>query len=283
MILSKKLLVCSLICLGACTFSKKEKAEAADSTKTDSVAALAVSSEGGVAFDIESSVASQDLNIFGKNESVVYWMSKLYAPDHLTSKTDTVSAYQIKSVELIDNEYSNAEGKCVSRPVVLVLRYLNTTAEEFFDVHFVSNKNDFLSERVTYEGTIAQTEGTVSLSNDYKLSENCSALTVMRSYEGGDIDLGRTKEISLFISTESGMVSVFDLTLEHTSVRDYEVSGDENKNSTSEIREFEILNKKSNNLRDIAVHTTVRKDGEVTEETNSVFRFDGEKYSEHKN
>lgn len=283
MILAKKLLVCGFICLTACTSSKKETDESADSTKTDSVTAQAVSSEGGVAFDVEVSVASQDLVIFGKSESVVYWLSKLYAPDHLVGKADTVSAYQIKSVELIDNEYSNAEGKCVSRPVVLVLRYLNTTAEEFFDVHFVTNKNDFISERVTYDGTIAQTEGAVSLSNDYKLSENCSALAVLRSYEGGDIDLGRSKEISLFISTDSGMVSVFDLVLEHTSVRDYEVSGDENKNSESEIREFEILNKKSNNLRDIKVHTTIRKDGEVTEETNSVFRFDGEKYSEHKN
>lgn len=244
----------------------------------DSVVGNSISTEEGLAFDVDPSIKSQELTIFEKTEAATYWLEKIYSPDHLVkSKTDTVK-YMIKSVELTDGDYTNAKGKCVSRPVLFVLR--EKDGEEFYDVHFLNNNDDSFSEKVTYDGTQQQTDGSVSLSTDYKLADDCPTLAVIRSYSGGDIDYGRMREISLFISTESGMVSVFDLVLEDMLAREYEVTGDENKNSTLETSDFEILDKKTNGLRDIKAHTIIKKEGEVTEEKDVFFHFNGEKYVE---
>jgi hypothetical protein len=163
-------------------------------------------------------------------------------------------------------------------PILLVLRIKD--GEEHYDVNFLTHGDDILPDRITYDGSIAQTTGSVSLSTDYKLTDDCPTLAIVRSYSGGDIDYGRMREISLFISREPGMVSVFDLVLEDMLAREYEVTGDENKNSTSEIRDIEILDKKTNGLRDIKIHTTIKKEGEVTEEKDTLFHFNGEKYAE---
>lgn len=285
MISPRNFMIC-LVCLAACTSPKKEAVEEEPTEQKDSIETETPRlshhdtgpSKAGLTFDIDSSVYSLELKIFGKTESIPFWMSKFYAQDRLVkSKTDTPS-YSIKSVVLTEDEYSNVKGECIKRPVLMVQRVLS--GEEYYDIHFLTNDSDIISEKVTYDGSIAQSTGSVSLSNDFKLTKKCPALAIVREYEGGDIDYGRMKEISFFIVTESGMESVFDLVREYTLAKDYEVTGDEKKNSTSEVRDFEILRAKTNNFYDIKVHTTTKKDGKVTEETNTIFRFDGEKYSD---
>lgn len=282
MISPKNLLIC-LFYLAACTAPKKETTDDADSTVVEAPKSARYeprSSEDGLTFNIDSSIESQELTIFGKSETIPYWVSKFYSQDHLTQNNNDIPNYSIKSVDLTEDEYSNAKGECVSRLILVVLRVLS--GEEYYDIHFLTNDNDIYSEKVTYDGTIAQSTGSVSISTDYKLSEKCPVLAIMREYEGGDIDYGRMKEISFFVASETGMESVFDLVREYTLAKDYEVTGDESKNSASEIRDFEILKTKTNNFLDINVHTTRKKNGEVTEEKDALFRFDGEKYSEER-
>lgn len=284
MIFARNLLVC-LVYLAACASPKKETAEES-AQEGDSVEAEISkaarhqprSSENGLTFEIDSTIYSQELTIFGKSESIPFWMSKFYSQDRLIKNQNDTPSYSIRSVELIENEYSDSKGECMNRPVLVVQRILS--GEEYYDIHFITNDPDIYSDKVTYDGTIAQSTGSVSLSTDFRLSKKCPVLAIVREYEGGDIDYGRMKEISFFIVTESGMESVFDLVREYTLARDYEVTGDENKNSNAEIRDFEILRTKTNNFYDIKVHTTTKKDGKVTEETDTIFRFDGEKYSD---
>jgi hypothetical protein len=275
-----------LVCLAACSSPKNETADVGDSTKVDSVhATSAASASDASTFDVDPSIESNDLTLFGKKESIVYWMKKIYSPDQLVNrKTDTLSGplYVIKSVELIDNKYTDANGKCVSQPILLVLRNVVMSGEEYFDVHFISDSENILMQKETFDGSMGQSTGSVSLSDDYKLSENCPALTVTESYDGGDIGRVITKGISFFIASEGGMKRVLDLTLEETQ-EEFRSSAEEEEKSTSEIRDFEILSKKTNGLFDVKVHTTNKKNKEVTEESNSVFRFDGEKYIEQKN
>jgi len=283
MIYSKNFLIYGLLCLAACSSPKKETTEEAESAQADSIASEVTAlsdTEGGSTFDIDPSLAGESLTIFGKSGPVIHWLNKLYHPDHWINLDTGAASYKIKSADLTEEEYSTKDGKCVKRSVLLVQREM--PGEEYYDVHFLFEdaEGNLSSEKVTYDGDIAQSTGSVSLSNDYKLFKDCPALAVVSSSEGGDIDFGRSKEIALFIATETGMVQVFDLVQEHLLAREYEVTGDENKNSESETRDFEILDKKTNGLLDIKVHTTIRKDGEVTEEKDTIFRFNGGKYVE---
>ena len=271
--------------LASCTSQKKETTDG-DREPEDSIV-LETSKKssyesgpptGGLTFAIDSSLVSKELTIFGKSESILHWISKLYVQDRFTKSKNDTPNYSIKSVELTEKEYSDVKGDCVSRPVLLVQRVLS--GEEYYDIHFLTNDSDIYSEKVTYDGSIAQSTGSVSLSTDFKLTKKCPVLAIVREYEGGDIDYGRMKEISFFVVSESGMESVFDLVREYTLAKEYEVTGDENKNSTSETRDFEILRAKTNNFYDIKVHTTSKKDGKIIEEKDAIFRFDGEKYSD---
>jgi hypothetical protein len=68
--------------------------------------------------------------------------------------------------------------------------------------------------------------------------------------------------------------------LEDTDVSEYEVTGDENKNATSELRDFELLPEKTNGLHDIRVTYQLKTNGELTTESETIYRFDGKKYSD---
>jgi hypothetical protein len=283
MISSKNFLIYGLLCLGSCSSPKKETTEVADSTKTDSTASevIAVSNdEVGSTFDIDPTLSGQSFTIYGKSGPIIYWLNKIYRPDHWINLDTGAANYKIKSADLTEDEYSNKEGRCVKRSVLLVQREM--PGEQYYDLHFLYEDADgnLSSEKVTFDGDIAQSTGSISLSADYKLSKDCPTLAVLSSSEGGDIDFGRSKEIAFFIATETGMVQMFDLVQDHLLAREYEVTGDENKNSESETRDFKILDKKTNGLFDIKVHTVKKKDGEITEEKDSIFRFNGEKYSE---
>jgi hypothetical protein len=275
------------ICLGlltACAAPQKESALEADTPDSPAVdlprAAhhLPRVMEDGLTFDVDSAIVSKELTIFGKSETIPYWMSKFYSQDRFVRSKEDTPSYSIKSVDLTEDEYVDIKGECAKRPVLVTQRVLS--GEEYYDIHFLTDDHDVSSEKVTYDGTIAQSTGSVSLSTDYKLSGKCPTLAIMREYEGGDIDYGRMKEISFFIVSETGMESVFDLVTEYTLAKEYEVTGDENKNSTSEIRDFTILKTKTNNFFDIKVHATNKKDGKIVEEKDTLFRFDGEKYSD---
>ncbi|HTH57505.1 MAG TPA: hypothetical protein VL728_15750 [Cyclobacteriaceae bacterium] len=289
MISSRNLVIC-VVYLAACASPQKESAEVSDSEDSATTADAPRSTrhkptedENGLTYDIDSSLEPQELTIFGKTEAVSYWISKFYSQDHrINSKIDTLGApgYLIKSVEMTEREYSDVKGQCVSRPVLLILRDIIMSGEEYYDIHFLTNDQGVSSEKVTYDGSIAQSTGSVSLSADFKLTKKCPTLAIIREYEGGDIDFGRMKEISFFVVSDAGMESVFDLVREYTLAKEYEVTGDENKNSTSEVRDFEILKTKTNDFFDIKVHATNKKDGEIVEEKETIFRFDGEKYSD---
>jgi hypothetical protein len=212
---------------------------------------------------------------------MIYWLNNLYSPDHhIIDPMDSLDAlWVIKSVELVDNDFSDLGGKCINRPVLLVTRFIRSTAEEYYDVHFITKGSDISSEKVTFDGDIAQTSASISLSTDYKLSDRCPVLTVISDSEGGDIGTVKMRDISFFVSTEAGMTLVLNLILEETQA-EYRASPQDEEKSTSKIRDFEILSKKSNGLYDIKVHLTSKKDGEVIKEEDTIFRFNGEKYSE---
>lgn len=285
MISPRNLWIC-LVYLAACSSPQKEAAEEVDSAAVVDANTEAPRSvrhrprigENGLTFDVDSTLNSKELTIFGKSETVPYWIAKFYSQDRFVKSKNDTPSYSIKSVELTEDEYVDLKGECAKRPVLVAQRVL--FGEEYYDIHFLSGDQDVSSEKVTYDGSIAQSTGSVSLSTEYKLTKKCPALAILREYEGGDIDYGRMKEISFFVVTESGMESVFDLVQEYTLAKDYEVTGDETKNATSEIRDFEILKTKTNNFFDIKVHATNKKDGKVVEEKETVFRSDGEKYSD---
>jgi hypothetical protein len=92
MISLKNFLIYGLLCLAACSSPKKETAGAVDSTKTDSVVTKSTGSDEGLAFDVDPSIESQELTIFEKNESVVYWLTRFYEDHFIDRKKDTVNA-----------------------------------------------------------------------------------------------------------------------------------------------------------------------------------------------
>jgi hypothetical protein len=285
MINSKNFLLYGLLCLGACSSPKKETTDVADSTKTDSIASEVTAesnAEGGSTFDIDPTLSGQSLTIYGKSGPIIYWLNKIYRPDHWINLDTGAANYKIKSADLTEDEYGNKEGRCLKRSVLLVQREM--PGEQYYDLHFLYEDADgnLSSEKVTFDGDIAQSTGSMSLSTDYKLSKDCPTLAVLSSSEGGDIETFISKEISFFIANEFGMTRVLDLTLEETK-KEYRASPGDEEKSTSEVRDFEILSKKSNGLFDIKVHITNKKNEKVIEEKDTIFRFDGEKYSEQKN
>src|SRR5262249_40881790 len=154
-------LVC-LLYLAACASQQKEAAEGVDSTAVVDAGSEAPRSvrhrpkigENGLTFDVDSTLTSMELTIFGKSELVPYWISKFYSQDRfIKSKNDTPS-YSIKSVDLIEDEYVDMKGECVKRPVLVAQRVL--FGEEYYDIHFLTGDQDVSSEKVTYDGTIAQ-------------------------------------------------------------------------------------------------------------------------------
>src|SRR5689334_4022567 len=102
MIHSRNLLIC--LCLAACTSPKNEATEKAND-KGDSIAVDVpraarhepTSSENGLTFEIDSALYSQELIIFGRNESIPYWITKFYSQDHLIKSKNDTPSYSIKS------------------------------------------------------------------------------------------------------------------------------------------------------------------------------------------
>ena len=165
MIFSKNFLIYGLVTLAACSSPKNETTETADSTKTDAVAIEAATSEEtseGSTFDIDPSLSDQSLTVFGQSSPVIYWLNKVYRPDHWINLDTGAANYKIKSADLTEGEYSTKEGKCAKRSVLLAVREM--PGEEYYDVHFLyeNAEGNISAQKVTYDGDIAQSTGSIS-------------------------------------------------------------------------------------------------------------------------
>src|SRR5437879_620607 len=127
MISPRNLFTC-LVCLASCTSQQKEASDNGDSTLVAGAPKSARheprSTVDGLIYEIDSALDSQELTLFGKSETIPYWISRFYSQDHLVKSKNDTPHYLIKEVELTEDEYIDIKGECVKRPVLVVLRVL---------------------------------------------------------------------------------------------------------------------------------------------------------------
>jgi hypothetical protein len=210
-----------------------------------------------------------------------------YSPDNLLPEDgEQEPVYTITSSEGIEGDFITLSGNCAQGAALFCTQSKSQGEEEEYNLFFVSKKNGriVVDGPQVFTGSYAQTSASASVTLEYKLSDNCPALAVESGSEGGDIDLSRDAAVTFYILDEQDVFyEVLQLVTEETRVSEYEVTGDENKNSSSETRSFEILQTKSNGLRDIKTHFISKTNGEIVQEEDELYRFDGKKYVEQIN
>jgi hypothetical protein len=233
---------------------------------------------------MEDEVKQMTLPMFGTTYAAQEILSILFWPDQFAENTvgndETPPAYNVTGVEVISGNFSKGDSACVNRTLVLATR-MDIDAE-YHDLFFLEQEADGtpkVADVVTYDGSQGQSETQLSvITEGLSPDKNCHVVKVSSSTEGGDINLHRDSWVEYFIADGNGFHSVLKVVLEETDVQDYEVSQDENKDSTSELREYKIATTSSHGLFDIEVHTTMKQNGQIISETDQTYKFDGISY-----
>ena len=286
--MKRSLIGCLLVML-ACNAPKQDVALTSDSVIVEGDTAIAeMEYDGGMEseqYTIADEVKQSSLMVDGTSYDAQEMLTKLYWPDQLVNtpsgNEELPPSYDVQHAEVISANFFRGGDVCESRTLI-VGRRLAIDAE-YYDIFFMTKNADGspkVADKVTFDGSQGQSDTQLLVvPENLCVDKSCYVLKVSSSTEGGDIDLHRDSWIEFYLADETSFRSVFRLVLEETDVQEYEVSGDENKNSTSEISEYEILSTATNGLLDIKVHTVAKQDGQVTSETNSIFRFDGKSYT----
>jgi hypothetical protein len=290
----KRTLPLFIIFVVACTASQRPietdnqasvSQPAHDTTATDTATTYELSKEEHAIMRAEGSLAftlaetARNGTILNKDISTV--IAKAYSPDFLLTDANSNEevAYNILSTEVIETDLVTKKGKCAIGAALLCLKSKN--GEEEYHLFFLGKEDGevVVRDKATFPGSYAQTSASATISTEYLLSDHCGALAVESESEGGDIDLSREKYVTFFIVDDNGdFYEVLNMVTEQTHVQEMEVTGDENKNSTSDVRTFEIAETKTNFLNDIKAHLISKSDGAVTHEEDELYQFDGKQY-----
>lgn len=236
-------------------------------------------------FTIKEELRNQPVTIHGQKKTLSQFLVNFYSPDVYTTSTDNDSPegprYIITNVEFMKGKFFINEQKCEDRSLVLCSRG-DFIQEEFYDLFLMATDasgNVVVADKLFFDGSQGQSStdlivSKVNLSPDKK----CEVLQVASTTEGGDINLHRDEWVEFYIADGRSFHSVLKLQLEDTHIQDAEAAGTENQSSSSEVREFELLETVSKGLYDIKVNFTQRENGNIVVESEEVYKFDGEFY-----
>lgn len=235
-------------------------------------------------YTIEDQVRQMTFPLYGKTYDAVELFAVVYWPDQLGEVTigndETPSAYIVTDAEEISGNFFSSDKSCSTRTVLHAKRM--EIDAEYHDLIFLEQEADGspkVADKVSFDGSQGQSDTQLDVVTEGIGSDKtCYALKITSSTEGGDIDLHRDEWVEYFIADAQAFHSVLKIVLEETEVQDYEVSQDENKNSTSETRSYEFLSSSSNGLYDVIIHTVVKRDGIIDSKSDQTLRFDGQQY-----
>jgi hypothetical protein len=236
-------------------------------------------------FTIMEELRNQPVTIHGQKKTLSQFLVNFYSPDIYTTSTQNDSPegpkYIITHVEFLQGKFFINEGKCEDRSLVLCSRG-DFVQEEFYDLFLMAtdaNKNVVVADKLFFDGSQGQSSTDLNVSK-VNLSPNkkCEVLQVASTTEGGDINLHRDEWVEFYIADGRSFHSVLKLQLEDTNIQGAESSATENQRSSSELRQFQLLDTVSKGLYDIKVNFTQREGGNIVVESEEIYRFDGEFY-----
>jgi hypothetical protein len=236
-------------------------------------------------YTIEDQVRQMTFPLDGKTYDAQELLAVVYWPDQLGEITvgndETPSAYAITDATATSGNFFASASACAARTLLLIKRM--EIDAEYFDLIFLEQEADGspkVADKLSFDGSQGQSDTQLDIVTEaIGTDKTCYALKVTSSTEGGDINLHRDTWVEYYISDKHAFHSVLKIVLEETDVQDYDGSQDENKDSTSEIREYEFLKTTSNGLYDVQIHTTVKQNGTIISKTDDIFRFNGVIYA----
>jgi hypothetical protein len=267
--------------LYSCLSSNQETSSGADSATADTYEDFSEVSP----FTIKDDIRENTIAINGKNHSVKETLIRYYSPDTFTTRTaeDSVDTprYIITELQVIENTFFAGSGKCEKRSILATSRG-DFIDQEYYDLLFLMPDADgelVLVDKQTFDGSQGQSSTIVSVATeDLATDKKCKVLRINSSSEGGDINLHKDEWLEYYIADQKSFHGILKLQLEDTDIQDYEATQDENQNSSSEVREMQILETSSNGLFDIKVHYTTRLNGNTTQDSEELYVFDGLEY-----
>jgi hypothetical protein len=236
-------------------------------------------------FTIKDDIRENPVLINGKKKSLKDYLIKFYSPDPYTMKapSDSVDSprYIITEARTIEGNFFVAEGKCENRSLLLASRG-DFIDQEFYDLFFLNEEEDgemAVSGKTTFDGSQGQSSTIVQVSKEALASDKkCSILKISSATEGGDINLHKAEWVEYYIADNQNFHSVLKLQIEETNIQDYEATQDENQNSSSELREVEMLESSSHGLFDLKVHYSSKQNGSTVSDVEEIYTFNGNEY-----
>lgn len=236
-------------------------------------------------YTIEDQVRQMTFPLDGKVYDAQELLAVVYWPDQLGEITvgndETPSSYTVTEASAISGNFFTSAKACTARTLLLTKRI--EIDAEYYDLIFLEQEADGspkVGDKVSFDGSQGQSDTQLDVVTEgIGTDKTCYALKITSSTEGGDINLHRDAWVEYYIADGQSFHSVLKIVLEETDVQDYEVSQDENKDSTSEIRAYEFLKTTSNGLYDVRIRSTLKQNGVITSETEEIYRFNGEVYT----
>jgi hypothetical protein len=271
----------TILFLSSCLSSNQETNSSADSSTADAYEDFSEVSP----FTIKDDIRNNAVTINGTNHSVQETLIRYYSPDTFTTKTaeDSVDAprYIITELQVIENIFFAGAATCEKRSILITSRG-DFIDQEYYDLLFLMPEADgqmVLVDKQTFEGSQGQSSTIVSVSTeDLAADKKCKVLRVNSSSEGGDVNLHKDEWLEYYIADQKSFHGILKLQIEDTDIQDFEASQDENQNSSSEIRELQMLETSSNGLFDIKVHYTSKQNGNTILDSEEFYVFDGLEY-----
>jgi hypothetical protein len=265
----------------SCVSSSKETIGDADTTGTSGYEDFSEIAP----FTIKDDIRENPVLINGKKKPLKDYLIKFYSPDHYTVKapSDSVDSprYIITEAQIIEGNFFAGEGKCESRSLLFASRG-DFIDQEFYDLFFLKKEAGgemAVSGKTTFDGSQGQSSTIVQVSKEALSSDKkCSILKISSATEGGDINLHKGEWVEYYIADNQNFHSVLKLQIEETNIQDYEATQDENQNSSSELREVEILGSSAHGLFDLNVHYTSRQNGSTVSDVEELYTFNGHEY-----
>jgi hypothetical protein len=275
----RKFFVLSLL-LVACASRDQEK-NAADSLSADAYEDFSEVSP----FTIKEELLSDTLAFKGKEMIASALLETVYAPDTYSSHgaEDSIDApkYIITEASVLENDFFSAGGTCTPKTIIVTGRG-DFIDQEFYDLLIVeedSNGRIVLVDKLTFDGSQGQSSTMLSVTTeDLSTTNDCMLLRVTSSSEGGDINLRKHEWVEYYIADEESFRPILKVQTEDTNIQDYEATQSDNQNSSSEVKEIEVLETSSKGLYDIKVTFVRKENGETILEGEEMYVFNGNEY-----
>jgi hypothetical protein len=218
---------------------------------------------------------------FNEDKEIEKILRSIFAYDSVFQSTELADAdVQITGWEWVyEGSLFTPREECKNFRILHINRTEASSGNTFTEWYVVTGEEATFTTPLSVDITPSQGEQEVNFFIDQELGGNCPVAAVEESYEGGDIDFGKSNYLTFYSVDETGFSEIISINLEDQVISDYYGEDSQPQVQTNLRKDYTILSTISHGLHDLQIITSnLNEEGETMDSDGEICQWNGVRY-----